>query len=1013
MKRCILLVIFIVIFSCSGIPIIDFPGSVPPAEVTPVDIELVPNNIIPVQENRSSQTTHLLVFYDNIEDLLKANIPPPLKVYRNLRAAIFETDSISYQIVTNQFKGNVYHIPKLFQNAEVPRLKHSDTLVSALTENPKATLHGILPLWERGYNGTGMVIGIVDTGVEFSLPALSHAFHKYKIFSPPDIPGDKLHGTMVASVMVSNGTGYPDPDYAKGVAFGAKLAVAELGIKDWNIYGDFIGAFDWMIGLPEVDVINFSIGSSINWIEPVIRRIEGANKFLVASAGNEGRGGAEFDDPYSVTAPASSPHAIGVGGINPDKTMYEASSEGPGDLGIMKPDLVAQATDVLSMDNTGRYFKWMGTSFASPIVASSIALLISALEAEGVNWTVATIKAALMRTATDLGFSHYKQGMGLINASKAFDYLMSLPRDNNGIPVTFEVTPKTGYPEELKKIPVGEELALPVTVITNQLQNVAFELQGNFSDFSEIDIPYSDGYYSHEVKVRVKPTELNQTGFYSGLLKVSLLNETMTVPISFEVLDPPSKRIYLDGYYTYADDLLAFGLASDYTGAVSSILMDEGYWFELKNEQFSLETLRNYDALVMVFPFMYSTEYPAPVLATDELNALFMFLEQGGGLLMFGDSLDPDVLKDQLEMITTPFGVTFSPTLPEELLLNEREAFFHLNSTAISRTAKSIISGYGEMRVEPPGKILAVDENGAIVLAYGTTENYVGRAVFSSSVHFMKTNYLDMEVPFPNSREFIVDLFCFLTNDNRISLVNETLNEKEAEMVVRVIRNGTPVDIEPSVSMRKAPVQSMNYSIEHLLNGYFRVKWTIPQDGLYEPVLTFEDDYISSRFIVDTTPPIITGDKRNPSNVSIDKELVVMNFFAEDEFGIDWNSLQVTLDGSTNGLTIYNSSARITISFSPSSLSPSEIHSLNIKLKDLHGNEGNMSFTFTTYDPTPDVPSTTSTEEDTSSSISVPSSTIQDNPLHLGPLGIPIVIHFLRRRRPLKLRNDEEMLKSG
>ncbi len=153
-----------------------------------------------------------------------------MKIYHNLRAAVYEVSSGNYDLFQKHFGNKLFPIPEFYQKIRWPITEPSEKNIVSLGEIPKGSMHGLVPLWEKGYNGTGVVIGIIDTGVEFSNPSLSHAYYAYEFFGYPNLPGDKIHGTAVASVMVSNGSGYPDPDFAKGVAYGAKLAVAEMAM---------------------------------------------------------------------------------------------------------------------------------------------------------------------------------------------------------------------------------------------------------------------------------------------------------------------------------------------------------------------------------------------------------------------------------------------------------------------------------------------------------------------------------------------------------------------------------------------------------------------------------------------------------------------------------------------------------------------------------------------------------------------------------------------------------------
>ncbi len=101
-----------------------------------------------------------------------------------------------------------------------------------------------------------------------------------------------------------------------------------------------------------------------------------ARGMIIANAvGNEGPA------PGTVDAPADVEDVISVGGIYPDKSMADFSSRGPTSDGRIKPDLVAQATDIYVPDiysPDSAEYEWglAGTSFSTPIVAGICALVL-------------------------------------------------------------------------------------------------------------------------------------------------------------------------------------------------------------------------------------------------------------------------------------------------------------------------------------------------------------------------------------------------------------------------------------------------------------------------------------------------------------------------------------------------------------------------------------------------------------------------------------------------------------
>ncbi|MDF9808892.1 subtilisin family serine protease [Streptomyces sp. HB372] len=276
--------------------------------------------------------------------------------------------------------------------------------------------------WARSFDGSGVKIAVVDTGIDATHPDLAGRVAAERNFSgSPDAQDRDGHGTHVASTAA--GTGAKDARF-KGVAPGARLINAKV-LDDRGVGDDsgIIAGVDWAVA-QGADVINMSLGGldtpGIDPLEAQVNKVSAEKGVLFAiAAGNNG------PDRGTVASPGSADAALTVGAVDDDDRIADFSSVGPrtGDKAV-KPDITAPGVSITAAaaagvagQNPPGYQSLNGTSMATPHVAGAAAIL----KQKNPTWTGAHIKAALTGSAKGGSHSVFQQGAGRLTVDRAID----------------------------------------------------------------------------------------------------------------------------------------------------------------------------------------------------------------------------------------------------------------------------------------------------------------------------------------------------------------------------------------------------------------------------------------------------------------------------------------------------------------------------------------------------------------------------------------------------------------
>ena len=260
-------------------------------------------------------------------------------------------------------------------------------------------------VWALGYDGSGMVVANIDTGVDVSHSALASKYRGggnswFDAVSSLSAPyDDHGHGTHTMGTMVGDDGGTNQIGVAPGAQFiAAKAFNGEAAASDaW-----LIAAGQWVMdpdGDPGTDdypqVVNNSWGGAgcDAWYRTIVTNWRAAGIFPSFSAGNSGPG------LRTVGSPGDYPESFATGATDSSDVIAGFSSRGPSCFEEIKPEVTAPGVSVRSSVPGGSYDSWNGTSMAAPHVSGGVALLLQIDPA----LTVTELENFLESTAVDLG----------------------------------------------------------------------------------------------------------------------------------------------------------------------------------------------------------------------------------------------------------------------------------------------------------------------------------------------------------------------------------------------------------------------------------------------------------------------------------------------------------------------------------------------------------------------------------------------------------------------------------
>ena len=267
-------------------------------------------------------------------------------------------------------------------------------------------------VWARGYTGQGVIVAVVDTGVDATHPDLKNNLWT----NPGEIPGNGIdddhngfvddvhgwdfvdrdntptdsngHGTHIAGTIAAEQNGFG----ITGVAYNAKLmpvrVLGDSGGNDSDVAAGIRYAAD-----NHARIINLSLGGSAS--TTIANAVQYANQkgaLVVMAAGNDG--GSQPVSPANL----ANQWGIAVGAVDRNQKLAEFSDRAGA---IPLNYVVAPGVNILSTAPNGAYQSLSGTSMAAPHVSGVAALILSANS----SLTPAQLTALLTADASKQGLT--------------------------------------------------------------------------------------------------------------------------------------------------------------------------------------------------------------------------------------------------------------------------------------------------------------------------------------------------------------------------------------------------------------------------------------------------------------------------------------------------------------------------------------------------------------------------------------------------------------------------------
>jgi len=528
-------------------------------------------------------------------------------------------------------------------------------------------------------------------------------------------PDDMPHGTLVAKAVVSDSE---------------SAMIVNARVLDLNGSATVVGilaAIRWAVE-ENCSVINLSLGSTPSFGDPLQEAVEWAfnqGVVVVAAAGNDGQDGVTGT---SIESPGLFPYCLAAAALDTDGTPAGFSGTGPTASRYMKPDIAAPGY----FETSGVVY--FGTSFASPRVAGAAADLIGYCLTNNITYTPGSIMTALLMGASSMPYEEYIVGAGKLNLQASITLIAQTSVDGN-LPAIAYAHPKS-LPLNFETLFYGDSYQFSIQLMTSGLTDFEIDIDS--------DTPAVFGLPSHAI--------INQTGFVPLFVEIPdtgpsiyqadiiFTSDTFGytgLTVYFDASEPAARVAFDISHAPWSIDTVYGQFRNLYIELTSNDISVT----EIRDgTQTTLETLQEFDAVVVLDPCAWELNYTNPSrveafsipFTEGEKAAYEAYYESGGGIFvaaLSNDSLDIASVNDFLNWSGFAIDYTQVPSQGDPIEITQIESHIITagvesfdfyggfvtmpeNATALAYYSASIV--LASMQDDSGGRIVVIGTNFAL-----------------------------------------------------------------------------------------------------------------------------------------------------------------------------------------------------------------------------------------------------------------------------------------------------------